>query len=240
MTLAASADEHGHSRVSGASSLDAVAAWPDDCAREWTLDLIATAERETAITAVILTGSAARGVAESDDIDLVIVYVRQRPVLSGAPISVDLRQYEQSDVLHGLSRGHDYLSWTVRYGRALFDRHRWWASICNDWRDQLILPSVSEALERAQKARRLYDEMLTIGDHDAAADLELSMLTFMGRAALSDAGVFPKSRPEIPGQLNMVGAQELAERLSRALERRNGTPQTSARIALEEVASGSS
>lgn len=103
-----------------------------------------------------------------------------------------------------------------------------------------MLPSVSEALERAQKARRFYDEMRKIGDCDAAADLELSMLTSLGRAALSGAGVFPKSRPEIPGQLNMVGADDLAERLSRALERRNGRSPTSEGTTLAEVASRSS
>lgn len=105
MNLATSADQYGHSRVSGAWTLDANGTWPDDCAREWTLDLLAIAEREIAITAVVLTGSAARCVADVDDLDLVIVYEQHRPVLSRAPISVDLRPYEQSEVLHGLSWG---------------------------------------------------------------------------------------------------------------------------------------
>lgn len=235
MTVTASADEHGRSRASDSSRLGAGGTWPDDSAREWTLELLAKAQRETAITAVVLTGSAARCVAESDDLDLVIVYEQHRPSLSRAPISVDLRLYEQSEVLQGLSEGHDYLTWTVRYGRALLDRQLWWANVCKDWRDRLTLPSSSQARERAQKAQRRRDEMLMIGDDDAAADLELSMLTFLGRAALSDAGVFPKSRPEIPSQLDTIGANELSERLSRALEHRNGTSQTSANTALAEA-----
>ena len=68
-----------------------------------------------------------------------------------------------------------------------------------------VHPSVAEARERAQKARHLYQKMIEVGDTDAAADLQLSMLTFLGRASLSEANVFPKSRPELPNQLHKIG-----------------------------------
>ena len=82
------------------------------------------------------------------------------------------------------------------------------------------MPSVTDALERAQRAEGLYKKLVEIGDTDAAADLQLSMLTFLSRAALSRADVFAKSRPELPEQLRGIGEGVLAERLIDALERR--------------------
>ena len=147
-----------------------------------------------AIEAIVASGSAVRDVEYSDDLDLLIVYRTYHPSLPRPPIDVDLRHYERADVLRKLKDGHDYLSWTVRYGRALFERDAWWARLSVEWNDLLPLPSATEARERARRARRLYDEMPAIGDRDAAAELRTSMLTFLARAALSSAGVFPKSR----------------------------------------------
>ena len=42
------------------------------------------------------------------------------------------------------------------------------------------------------------------------------MLTHLARAALSEAGVFPYSRPELPGQLRDIGDHALADRLDAA------------------------
>ena len=170
----------------------------------------------------VASGSAVRDVEHSDDLDLVMVYRTRRPNLPRPPIDVDLRLYEQAEVLRKLKVGHDYLSWTVRYGCVLFERDAWWTRLSVDWNDRLPLPSVAEARERADKARRLYNDVPAIGDHDAAAELRLSMLTFLARAALSSAGVFPKSRPELAGQLRDIDKQALADRLSDALAHRYG------------------
>ena len=76
--------------------------------------------------------------------------------------------------------------------------------------------------ERARKAKRLYDDVVAIGDRDAAAELLVSMLTNLARAALSTAGVFPKSRPELAEQLRGIGNQALADWLAHALAHRYG------------------
>ena len=175
-----------------------------------------------AIEAIVASGSAVRDVEYSDDLDLLIVYRTYHPSLPRPPIDVDLRHYERAAVLRKLKDGHDYLSWTVRYGRALFERDAWWARLSVEWNDLLPLPSATEARERARRARRLYDEMPAIGDRDAAAELRTSMLTFLARAALSSAGVFPMSRPELAGRLRDIDEQELADRLSDALAHRYG------------------
>ena len=195
--------------------------WPDDAALEWTRQAVARADSEAAIMTIVATGSAVRDADSSDDLDLVLVYRSHRPALARPPVSVDLRQYEQADVEPRLAAGHDYLSWTVRFGRALFERDSWWTRLRNEWNGRLSLPSVAESLKRADKARHYFEEMSAAGDASTAADFELSMLTHLGRAALSRAGVFPKSRPEMADQLRGVGDEDLADRLSAALADRS-------------------
>ena len=188
------------------------------------------ARSEAAIMAIVATGSAVRDVDGSDDLDLVLVYRSHRPALARPPVSVDLRQYEQADVEPRLAAGHDYLSWTVRFGRALFERDSWWTRLRDEWDGRLSLPSVAESVERADRARHYCKEMSAAGDASAAAEYELSMLTHLGRAALSRVGVFPKSRPEMPDQLRGVGDEDLADRLSAALANRSAQrPAASAR-----------
>ncbi|MYC85486.1 MAG: hypothetical protein F4X18_08220 [Acidimicrobiia bacterium] len=163
-----------------------------------------------------------RDVERSDDLDLVIIHRARYPELPRPSIDVDVRYYEETDVLRRLASGHDYLSWTVRYGRVLFERDGWWTRLAADWRHRLLLPSAAEARERADRARRIYDDLMVIGDYDAAAEIRLSMLTFLARAALSSAGVFPRSRPELPDQLREIDDHDAADRLSNALAHRYG------------------
>lgn len=203
-------------------ALAAVRSWPSPGARAWTSDAVTGAKRIAAIEAIVASGSAIRDVADSDDLDLVLVYRERRPSLPRPPIDVDLRQYEQADVPRKLATGHDYLSWTVRYGQVLFERHEWWSRLRSDWDDRLSLPSATEARARARRAARLFEEMRALGDRDAAAELNLSMLTHLARAALCDVGVLPQSRPELADQLKGIGEQLLAHRLADALEHRYG------------------
>lgn len=198
-----------------------VRSWPDSEARDWARDLMQAANHNGTVTAVVVTGSAVRDVDRSDDLDLVLVYSAVRPSLPKPPISVDLRCYDQADVAVRLAAGHSYLSWAVRFGRALFERDRWWSKLRTEWNDHLLLPSAAEAIERAQRAERQRDGLAAAGDDDAAAELQLAALTHRARAALTRSGVFPQSRPELAAQLRRIGEDALAERLSEALARRS-------------------
>jgi hypothetical protein len=60
-------------------------------------------------------------------------------------------------------------------------------------------------------------QMRDIGDHDAANELAVSLLTHLARAILIDRGVYPASRPELVAQLREAGDAELASALARAL-----------------------
>ena len=202
------------------ADLDAVCSWPSEAARSWTLAAIDATGHDAAIEAIVATGSAVRDAERIDDLDLLLVYRDRRPSLPRPPIDVDLRQYERAEVPRKLREGHEYLAWTVRFGQPLFDRGGWWAALRAGWEGQLALPPAATARERANRMERLRDDMLAVGDHDAAAELEISMLTHLARAALSDAGVFPLSRPELHGQLRDIGDHTLADRLDDALRSR--------------------
>ena len=60
------------------------------------------------------------------------------------------------------------------------------------------------------------------GGQDVATENYVSMLTHLARATLSDAGVLPRSRPELADQLRQIGEVPLADRLADALVQRYG------------------
>ena len=201
-------------------ALAAVQSWPSGRARLWTIDAVAAAKQDSAILAIVASGSAVRDVAMSDDLDLVLVYCKCPPKLPRPPIGVDLQQHEAAEVPQKLANGHDFLSWAVRFGRPLFERDQWWSRLRADWNDRLALPSAAEARKRARRAQQLHQEMQSLGDHDAATENYVSMLTHLARATLSDAGILPRSRPELADQLRQIGETPLADRLTDALTHR--------------------
>ena len=203
--------------VAPAAWESAVCAWPDDEARDWSRRLIDAALKDPAVEAVVATGSAVRDVDHSDDLDLVLVYRTPRPALPRPPISVDLRCYEHADAAARVATGHSHLSWAVRFGRVLFERDGWWSQFRARWNDRLLLPSAEESDGRARRAEQQSNGLAAAGDEDAAAELHLAALTHRARAALTRAGVFPQSRPELPIQLRAVGEHDLSERLQQAL-----------------------
>ena len=201
-------------------ALAVVRSWPNSRVRHWTINAVTVARQDAKILALIASGSAVRDVAKSDDLDLVLVYRTCRPDLPRPPIGVDLQQHEEAEVPPKLANGHDFLSWAVHFGRPLFERDQWWSRLRTDWNDRLSLPSAAEARKRARRARQLHQEMQSLGDHDAATENYVSMLTHLARAALSDAGVLPRSRPELADQLRQIGEAPLADRLTDALAHR--------------------
>ena len=201
-------------------ALAVVRSWPNGRVRLWTIDAVAVARQDSAILAIVASGSAVRDVAKSDDLDLELVYRKCRPDLPRPPIGVDLQQHDAAKVPQKLANGHDFLSWAVHFGRPLFERDQWWSRLRADWNDRLSLPSAVEARERARRAQRLHEELQTLGDHDAAIENYVSMLTHLARATLSDAGILPRSRPELADQLRQIGETPLADRLTDALAHR--------------------
>ena len=204
-----------------ANSIDrSVCRWPTTHARQWTLDFLRRAQDDTNVVAVIAIGSAVRDNVPSDDLDL-LVLCRERGILcERAPIEVDLRAYDVDDVDRQIANGRDLLTWAILFGRPLLDRFQTWESIVSRWQARVPLPDPCAARSRAAATLARLEEMREMGDEAAATELDVSYQTHCARALLSEAGIYPASRPELSDQLRSLGAMEQARRLTEALTAR--------------------
>lgn len=195
--------------------------WPTRNARDWLKQFLVEVSADANVLGVIAIGSAVRSTVDSEDLDMVAICDEKRAFNYRAPIEVDLRAFERRDVEEKLARGNDLLGWTVRFGKILYDEHGVWAETCQRWVGQLPLPDSEVARSRARTAEAQMREMLEAGDKNAAGELHLSQLTHLARATLSEAGVYPASRPELPSQLEAINAFPLAQQLRAVLAERS-------------------
>jgi hypothetical protein len=198
----------------------AILAWPTTRSRRWLLSFLERVQRQENVVAVVAVGSTVRMELPPEDLDLVVV-CRDRSLFSEKPpIEVDLRSFDLDALGHHLEQGQDLLAWAVRFGKPVYDEAGLWADFVSRWGHRLPLPDVSVARARADAARVQREAMRTAGDTQAAADLHISYLTHLARAALAEAGVFPASRPELRDQLRGIGKSKLGDRLAHALAER--------------------
>jgi predicted nucleotidyltransferase len=170
------------------------------------------------ILAVVAVGSAVRPDVPSADIDLAVICEDPSALKAVPPLEADLRAYPAAEVDSQLKSGHDMLGWAVRFGRVLYQRNSFWENIRNSWDHRLPLPSSKLSRKRATAAYRHLSTVVQFGDVDAAHEQALSYLTHLARAELLDSGVYPASRPELAGQLRVIGNLRLAEWLDRLLK----------------------
>lgn len=202
--------------------LDAVVmSWPSGSAREEAHDLVGALCGHPTVVAVVLFGSAVRSNVRSYDLDLLFVYEGDKPAVASRRMEVDLRAYSTVDVDDLLQRGHDLISWAVRFGQPVCERNQYWQRLVSTWQDSLPMPSMAAAERRGEKAWSLFLDLLGIGDIDAALEQYVTYLTHRARIELVRNDVYPASRPELPEQLRQVGAHSLAQNLNQALRRRH-------------------
>ena len=181
----------------------AILRWPTQRSRDWTLALLGHAHADLNVVSIVAVGSAVRPGVVSSDLDLIVigedrVDFRKR---YRAPLEIDIRVYGPSDIAASLQSGHDMLGWAVKFGKVLFQRADYWDDVVRRWKDRLPFPDIDSAYARASDSYRWLSELHSVGDTDAAHEHALSYLTHLARAALVERGVYPASRPELPGQL---------------------------------------
>lgn len=192
-----------------------------EAAERWLEDFLARAPANPSLLAVVVTGSAVRPVAKSQDLDLLVVHSGARPVLRPPPpIDVDVRFQARDELEDAVAGGNEHLLWAITHGVPLFDRDGVWAEVVETWGRAIPLPPAERSLFRARRASRYAAEMREMGDDEAAAEQSLSALTHLAWARLLAQGVLPLSRPEIPEQLRRHGETDLADELARALAAR--------------------
>ncbi len=200
--------------------LESVEKWPSVPAREWVEQFFRMAYNRADILAIVAFGSIVRDVSHSADVDLLFVYRSEKPSFATPPLDVDVKAYRKTDVESLVARGHELLCWSLRFGKVLHQKDRYWSDLQQMWARHLPLPSATVAEERAERARRLLNDLRVIGDDDAVQEQSITMLTHQARACLIRARVFPASRPELPKQLRSIGELEIASLLTDALLKR--------------------
>jgi hypothetical protein len=141
--------------------------------------------------------------------------------LSDHPIDVDIRVYGAAEVPELIERGHDLISWCLRFGYLICERGEYWSSLRREWNSKAPLPNAEIAAERERKAAALYEQLNRLGDAEAAHEQLLSVLTHRAWARLLRRGIHPASRPELPSQLRSIGEESLAAAIEQELGRRD-------------------
>ena len=195
--------------------------WPSIQAKEWVENFVQRLCKQLDIWAIVIFGSVIRQNAKySLDVDLLIIYQNDRPNFSTPPLDVDIRSYRREDVESLITEGHEVLGWTIRFGKVLYEKDKYWTALCDKWKNHLPLPSAKVADKRAERAKQLFEDIKVIGDEDAAEEQFIAMLTQMARACLIRSGIYPASRPELPEQLKSIGKYRLASQLEEVLQKR--------------------
>ncbi len=204
----------------------AVLRWPTERSRDWTLDLLGLAYGDPNVTAIVAAGSAVRPGVTSTDLDLVVIGEDRVDFKKKyrAPLEIDILTYASSDVEGSIEKGHDMLGWAVKFGKGLFQRDGYWDEVVSRWQYRLPLPDIDAAYARASDSYRWLSGFHSVGDTDAAYEHALSYMTHLARVALVERGVYPASRPELPGQLReaLAGEPPVAIWLERLLHSQPG------------------
>ena len=205
-----------------AQTMDSVIVrWPTERAKAWLASFVERCQRDENIVAIVAIGSAVRPAAEADDLDILVLCLDRSALKDRAPIEVDVRKVNAQEIESDIRRGNVLLAWAVLFGRTLLDKEQVWEGVVQRWRDCVPFPNMDVSLARATAIRERMEDMREIGDHNALCDLNLSYLTHLAWARLAKARVFPRSRPEIPGQLEEIGEGDLAAKLTHALAERH-------------------
>jgi len=149
--------------------------------------------------AIVAIGSAVRAAYHSrSDVDFLVITDGEAAPDRSRPIDVDLRMFRRCEIDQKIREGDDLLGWAIRFGRAVFDRDQFWASLRSQWARQLPFPSPEVSVARALRFERVARELVAMRDFEAALEQVAGMLTHRARASLLRARVYPASRPELP------------------------------------------
>lgn len=200
--------------------LEALPSWPNTTTKRWVVSFAERVCGDPNTAALLAIGSIVRRATPVNDVDLVYICRAARPRFCPHPLDVDIRIYAAQEVGDLLSTGHDLLSWCVRFGYLVCEHDHFWTTLRQSWKDRVPLPNPAVAEQRAAQAQHRYEQLLNLGDIDAAHDQLISLLTHRAWASLLRHNVHPASRPELPDQLRALGEHSLANVLQLALDER--------------------
>lgn len=115
------------------------------------------------------------------------------------------------------AEGDDYAISAVRYGKLLYDRSNFWETLRQQV-ESVRWPDWRGKISHAERRIRVGNELLRMGDIDAATEEYLFGATQISRAILLRRGTYPLSRPELGKQLVAVGRGDLAADMEMLIE----------------------
>src|SRR5688572_20342558 len=119
------------------ASLRVVSRWSTQRAQDWATQALPALCSDPHVLAVIALGSAVRQASSAYDFDCLYIYRGVRPRVYDIPHDVDLRGYEVSQVDNLISSGHDLLVWTIKFGRVVCERNKFWSTLSATWISKL-------------------------------------------------------------------------------------------------------
>jgi uncharacterized protein (UPF0332 family) len=157
--------------------------------------------------AVILIGSVARNAATSNsDLDLLLIVPETIKVERTAD-RLHVQVMSEAEFMERLRTGDDFAAWCVRYGVPIVQAPVWDRIVqtteAKSW------PNWRHKIEHAGRRLLLADQLLRVGDIEAAAEELAYAVSHVARAMLLKKGVFPLSRPEMISQLKEQGYPQL-------------------------------
>ena len=186
--------------------------------RDITRELLERA-RDLGAEAFALTGSTARGQrTKISDLDYHVIGVR--PNYADLHEEIDIVASDALAFEEKLRAGDDYVQWTLRFGCILLDRTGVFRDGIRLVANEQLRLSSSRKRERLPAHRTHAERLIALGDRDAAQEQLRATLTAAARVVLIEAGAFPLSRRELPGQLEAIGWTGLADGLRAAIHRR--------------------
>lgn len=161
---------------------------------------------------LVLVGSYARGKATTglSDVDVLIV---GDEVVDSVPDAVHVVRLSRDQLVERLEQGDDFAQWALRFGVPLTCRKQW-----TERAEELLRsapwPSVDRKLRQLGRRVSVVEDLVRMGDGDAAREEVGVALNLASRALLLGAGVFPLSTPELLDQLSAIGENGLATALA--------------------------
>ena len=162
--------------------------------------------------AVVIIGSAVRRTEKSQsDLDLLLVGDRELWIPRFHPQPLHVQMIPKDKFLQRLESGDDFVAWSLRFGVPIRGGKYWktikdsgQARVWPEWRRK-----VPQAAHRLAIARSLLEAQ----DLQSAAEETLYSTSHAARAIRLKDRVFPRSRPEMVGQLKEAGWPDLARLL---------------------------
>lgn len=162
---------------------------------------------------VVLIGSYARNVETwRSDVDILVLLQQPLCPRLNIPDDVHLHFEDKEKFARRFVEGDDYAISSVKYGKLLHDESNFWGTLKQQLKN-VKWPEWRDKISHAERRLKVGDELLEMGDIDAAIEEYLFGATQISRAILLKRGIYPLSRPELSGQLISIGQADLATQI---------------------------